>query len=168
MKVLRAAVAAIAFATAASALCSAVTGWLSPNVHWRFNDRIYIGAHDGLLFADVHHGRVFDFDRRRSCSGPGGCSRLRPDAQCQSRSHIDSSAGQFTSAIWAYSLPAWWIVVAAGAVAFFAWPRRKRTAVGTCSACGYDLRGNRSGRCPECGRPLAAETAAVIPRSGDI
>ena len=30
------------------------------------------------------------------------------------------------------------------------WPRR-RPKPGCCSSCGYDLTGNVSGRCPECG-----------------
>lgn len=46
-----------------------------------------------------------------------------------------------------------------------AWARRRRTRFGLCVRCGYDLRGNESGRCPECGqahgipphRPKAAD-----------
>jgi predicted Zn-ribbon and HTH transcriptional regulator len=30
-----------------------------------------------------------------------------------------------------------------------------QVAKGTCPGCGYDMRGNTSGRCPECGRPSA-------------
>jgi len=29
-----------------------------------------------------------------------------------------------------------------------------RATLGHCIYCGYDLRGNRSGICPECGEPL--------------
>lgn len=29
--------------------------------------------------------------------------------------------------------------------------RRRRRAKGLCAACGYDLTGNVTGRCPECG-----------------
>lgn len=35
------------------------------------------------------------------------------------------------------------------------WCRRPRP--GCCQGCGYDLTGNVSGRCPECGAPVAAE-----------
>jgi hypothetical protein len=32
--------------------------------------------------------------------------------------------------------------------------RRRRRSQGRCAACGYDLRGNVSGRCPECGEAV--------------
>ena len=39
------------------------------------------------------------------------------------------------------------------------WGRAQQRArrVGYCPACGYDLTGNASGMCPECGRPMATE-----------
>ena len=33
--------------------------------------------------------------------------------------------------------------------------RSHRIAAGHCEQCGYDLQGNASGRCPECGVPVA-------------
>ncbi len=35
-----------------------------------------------------------------------------------------------------------------------AWPARRRRGPGQCRRCGYDLTGNASGVCPECGTPL--------------
>jgi len=56
---------------------------------------------------------------------------------------------------WALTLllPAAWVV---------AWGRRRvRVGEGLCTGCGYDLRGNTSGACPECGN--------VMPKaSGDL
>lgn len=47
--------------------------------------------------------------------------------------------------------PAWWAM---------RYRRRRRArlavAAGRCAACGYDLTGNQSGRCPECGTPARA------------
>ncbi len=37
--------------------------------------------------------------------------------------------------------------------------RRRRTRPGTCSKCGYDLTGNVSGRCPECGEVVPVASA---------
>jgi hypothetical protein len=34
------------------------------------------------------------------------------------------------------------------------WMDRRRWPTGCCQECGYDLRGNTSGRCPECGCPV--------------
>jgi hypothetical protein len=37
---------------------------------------------------------------------------------------------------------------------------------GFCGRCGYNLRGNTTGRCPECGNPIKADVrAASVPRS---
>ncbi len=38
--------------------------------------------------------------------------------------------------------------------------RGRWVAVGLCASCGYDLTGNVSGRCPECGRMSAAQGVA--------
>gem|GEM_PF-7012270 len=47
------------------------------------------------------------------------------------------------------SIPLWIPIVAFAALAFYLRPPRPKP--GACRACGYDLRGNTSGRCPECG-----------------
>ena len=35
--------------------------------------------------------------------------------------------------------------------------RQQRRAKGFCATCGYDLKGNVSGVCPECGAPVKSE-----------
>ena len=37
---------------------------------------------------------------------------------------------------------------------------KRRERLGLCPSCGYDLTGNVSGTCPECGRPVPAKGAA--------
>ena len=53
--------------------------------------------------------------------------------------------------------PLWSVAAAGGAVAcaaaFLARRPRRRDRAGRCPACGYDLTGNVSGVCPECGSP---------------
>lgn len=49
-------------------------------------------------------------------------------------------------------LPLWIpLLLAVGGTAWLAWRRRHCFPPGTCQNCGYDLTGNVSGRCPECG-----------------
>lgn len=64
------------------------------------------------------------------------------------------------------------IVAAAGVLALLAWRLlRRRPRPGCCRRCGYDLTGNRSGVCPECGTPTGtaaavAESSAAAPTDG--
>ena len=60
------------------------------------------------------------------------------------------------------AFPLWAAVLVLGLVpAARAWRRMRRVPGGHCAGCGYDLRGNESGVCPECGRP-----AVTPPRAG--
>ncbi len=56
----------------------------------------------------------------------------------------------------------WFLAIVFGVlpgVWFIKWRKRRRLAkVGKCPACGYDLTGNESGVCPECGVGTATES----------
>ncbi|GMU84538.1 MAG: hypothetical protein AMXMBFR47_44070 [Planctomycetota bacterium] len=55
------------------------------------------------------------------------------------------------------SLPLWIPFAAIGAPTVWLWWReRRRMGPGCCGDCGYDLTGNVSGRCPECGEAIAS------------
>ena len=58
----------------------------------------------------------------------------------------------------AVKLPYWFLVALSASYRFRSWVHRMRernwSRVGLCSGCGYDLTGNVSGVCPECGRRL--------------
>jgi len=45
--------------------------------------------------------------------------------------------------------------------------RKKGIPPGRCPACGYDLTGNVSGICPECGKPTAPHTAGGTKNPAD-
>lgn len=55
------------------------------------------------------------------------------------------------------AVPHWFVVALLGVTpvtwAAAAWRRRRLRRPGVCRSCGYDLRGNVSGVCPECGSP---------------
>ena len=65
-------------------------------------------------------------------------------------------------------LPAWFVCIVAGAypaIAFVRGPmlrRRHRRKRGLCERCAYDLTGNTSGVCPECGTQILAGEAASL------
>jgi hypothetical protein len=58
------------------------------------------------------------------------------------------------------------IVAASGSLALLSRRlTRRRTRPGCCARCGYELTGNRSGVCPECGTPTGARAGSAAPRA---
>jgi hypothetical protein len=56
-------------------------------------------------------------------------------------------------------LPLWLVLVGFGPPTIVFWWLDRRVAVrGYCRCCGYNLTGNVSGRCPECGTPCPQQT----------
>ncbi len=54
-----------------------------------------------------------------------------------------------------YCVPLWIILLVIGIPTAWLWYRdRRRYPPGHCQRCGYDLTGNVSGRCPECGEGI--------------
>ena len=70
---------------------------------------------------------------------------------------IDRPANEF----WCISVPNWLILLVLIALIFLTRPRADSTLRGLCSVCRYDLTGNVSGRCSECGtlRKLGATSS---------
>ncbi len=97
-------------------------------------------------------------------------AEARPDASWGI--HITRNTGRLLPG-WGWRPHAWYDSLAGGGTEFFIWiplwlpfvicalPScllwwldRRRTRAGFCVECGYDLTGNVSGRCPECGTPI--------------
>ena len=55
-----------------------------------------------------------------------------------------------------FIIPLWLPLAAIGATTYYAWRRGRRHPPGHCAQCGYNLTGNTSGTCPECGRAVTA------------
>jgi hypothetical protein len=73
------------------------------------------------------------------------------------------------SMLWNLEVPYGFLVAAACALPLarlWAWRRRRRDRrrlrKGLCRRCGYDLRGNASGVCPECGSAITLKPSHVI------
>ncbi len=58
---------------------------------------------------------------------------------------------------WSFHIPVWLLVVGVAlpiGILLWLWPDR-RTKAGFCKTCKYDLTGNVSGVCPECGTAIS-------------
>jgi hypothetical protein len=72
------------------------------------------------------------------------------------RPHLfHSVGGPLTDCDIEFILPLWIPAALAAIPTVLLWWRDRRFPHGFCQACGYDLTGNVSGRCPECGEPVA-------------
>ena len=138
--------------------------------HWltgRWVD-FHLWAVEGDLYAWVYlparhsEERRNAWDRFHSPHGEGGIEWKSFDLKWISAETwvepIDFESARWERAIEVRSR-AWLLFLACGAyptVAFIRGPLRRwrRRRKGQCAICGYDLTGNTSGRCPECGRPV--------------
>ncbi len=85
--------------------------------------------------------------------------------------HRNAQAGRYEREF-QLIMPIWPIfLLAAAPTALWAWRtavarrRRRRRDANRCAGCGYDLTGNTSGRCPECGADTAHRIGAPVPES---
>jgi hypothetical protein len=69
------------------------------------------------------------------------------------RIHLGIGWRPFTGT-YATFLPLWIPFVLVALATLFFWRRSRRFPPGHCGRCGYDLTGNVSGVCPECGQPV--------------
>ena len=60
---------------------------------------------------------------------------------------------------WCAVIPLWIPLTIVAVPTFLAWRRDRRIPPGHCASCGYDLTGNVSGRCSECGTLVPQQTA---------
>ena len=61
---------------------------------------------------------------------------------------------------WYIRVPFWLILILVGIPTAYMWRRERRVLKGHCQTCGYNLTGNVSGRCPECGEACKPEAGA--------
>ena len=65
---------------------------------------------------------------------------------------------------WEAEVPFWWLLLLLGILTAYLWWLDRRPPTGHCQRCGYDLTGNVSGVCPECGEGIMGKNRSG-PRS---
>ncbi len=114
------------------------------------------------ISATVSHGSVDSYhsppSRLYGQLGTGWLARLYP---ARSVPIWLPSVSYWASDGWHVTLPLWMpFLVAAVPTGWLWWCDRRRTPPGHCRKCGYDLTGNVSGVCPECGEKILPEQSA--------
>ncbi len=150
------------------------------------NDMLQWWPREGCLFIFVYRGALFcSYDYCAKCGNScrTGSTQCKNGSECCFRSpgFIPALAAplrelRFGSLRWAIlphssyrqcvvELPLWVASVGLGiypAIAFICGPRRWRhRRIGHCLRCGYNLTGNVSGICPECGTVIARQSAVL-------
>ena len=145
-----------------AALCVLTVGAFIVSLRWNVKWTNATGECDAglgngaLYFARVQAPETIDWSRKaRGWSicplTPGTRKILMPRA----RTHLIPSLVLKKNRV---NLPTWMPPIVFGVpTALLWWRDRHRIPPGHCRKCGYDLTGNVSGRCPECGEPTFAQ-----------
>ena len=87
-------------------------------------------------------------------------------------SGVRHDAGYLNRPMWIVAFPYWPLIPLCGAYSgrflYLAVRAVRRTRRGLCASCGYDLTGNVSGTCPECGTPVVQACAGRRTRVQDV
>jgi hypothetical protein len=114
----------------------------------------------GMVVVEVEHGDVTVLHNLENVRARWGdalrCGTRRRDAFSLNWTLPHTAdCGQSTYGTWSeINVPFWLLFLLTGATALLVWRRRRRHPPGHCAMCGYNLTGNVSGVCPECGEPV--------------
>ena len=130
-------------AVAGLVLCAAIVVVFLLSIRWRYG---YAGRAAAFTFA---HGAV-------TFVAPGA---PRPRGTGFWASSVSPSVSGWAKVIYtgyvkAIHIPLWMPFLPIAAASLLAWRRARMRRPGHCRNCGYDLMGNVSGVCPECGKEV--------------
>lgn len=147
------------------------------SIAWQKSDHILVASSQGRLWVfcwvskpaggavpaqlrrETMQPQVLDVSRQRWVIHyfhlPG--LTVRTGAADIARALFDVTISHWLAALAAAVLPARWIVLYRGR-----WRREARRRAGCCLTCGYNLAGNASGTCPECGTPIRVDWPAEM------
>ncbi|MBP7747344.1 MAG: hypothetical protein KA383_14585 [Phycisphaerae bacterium] len=141
--------------------CAVLLGAILLSMIWSLS---YEGA---LFYASFDRGSLF-FSMRESVQPEGWSLSLSRTALRFMFNLFPSLGGTPPRYVWRGYVPLWIpLALLALLTAALWWRERRPFPPGCCRTCGYDLRGNQSGRCPECGVACAIAGERAGP-AGDI
>jgi hypothetical protein len=153
---------------AAAVVLGAAAGSVFRGVWVFYDDGAYREVGVSLVRATVYAN---DSDRSASSSL---VSRMpRSGWRGESKAAVGSPAVEFVPSFgsqgmpvpsWAIRVPLWIPFVVLGVPAGWLWWKHLRRPAHECEACGYDLRGARGTRCPECGHTGTGTPAVMASR----
>lgn len=119
----------------------------------------YPGPFIDLVAGGVGVGWLFPSGPQSSPDPPGLRTRFMSDSATPVRwwFHGEHRTGPISG--WVVFVPLWLPLVGVAIPTTLAWRRCRRFPPGYCQKCGYDLAGNATGLCPECGKPIRAKGA---------
>ena len=127
-------------------VATVASSWLGP----------YVWA--GRCMFHVTRGAVYMYSFSRESGAPYrlGLGRVIPGIVLWPKKHeVVSSAGPLGLTI--RVCPMWMFLLAALIPTMLAWRRLRRPLPGHCRKCGYNLTGNVTGRCSECGTEISTK-----------
>jgi hypothetical protein len=154
-------------------------GWIPPRTRERrgyirhatswsadsYRGRVYVHVQNGGL-PDEQHDGFWSFSARRQPGWPASLDAPGWLGFAYERQKVHSTPYHYFET--RITFPHWSIVIASLAVpaacmalALRGKRRARRQRSGLCSRCDYDLTGNVSGVCPECGQAIASQLARV-------
>ena len=131
---------------------------------------LYVASKWWMFFAQVRSGYMLEIIGGRvqvarvGVSAAPGCSITRHSDRM--RYNWRWNVRDFSDPTWSIHLPMYAplaIVALPTFAMWFRYFRRHRFGPGCCPFCGYDLRGNRRDRCPECGARVIPEAPPASP-----
>jgi hypothetical protein len=114
-------------------------------VQWMGGDASPIG-----VVIDLWNGEPDQFDWNSSTAWHRRCGFVLHFYRCWEIPNAAGTGGPL-HCTW---FPLWYLLLPLAIPTAYLWYRDRRKPPGRCEKCGYDLTGNVSGRCPECGRAL--------------
>ena len=140
--------------------------WVGSELSWGSDDRIVGGfaCQGRVMFVSGRTaGSSRDWDlgvnTGRSAEAPAEILLVFVDVELMGFGYgLDVPVSDMTAD--SLMLPHWFltlIIAILPAVWIYKWRKRRKLGPNSCPGCGYDLTGNESGECPECGNSLVEQ-----------